>query len=151
MPVMSTESLSQSRARRDLEDTLSDLKRRYGMGRGLAAPQIGYQKRLILVSQRPEPIFMVNPKIVRRSAKLLDVWDSCFSFALAFFVRIPRWEEIKVSYQDELGEPQVLLAVGDLSELLQHEIDHLDGVLATDHLRSTKDILMRDEWAARHR
>ncbi len=138
----------------DLRDTLLYLQRKKGIGRALAAPQIGYLKRVIFVnirSDNPRTMILVNPTIVEKSKEMIEVWDSCYSFDVAFFVRIMRHKKIKVEYMDENGRKIVEEFENDLSELLQHEIDHLNGILATDHLRSGKDIIMREEWEKRYR
>ena len=80
----------------------------------------------------------------------MAVWDSCFSFDVAFFVKIKRFKSIKVKYQNEIGESMEEMFSDDLSELLQHEIDHLHGVLATDYLDNNKDIVLRTEWEKRY-
>ena len=79
------------------------------------------------------------------------MWDSCYSFDVAFFVKIKRHKKIKVEYQDEHGRFISEEFVDDLSELFQHEIDHLDGILATDYLKDNKNIILRDEWEKRYK
>lgn len=138
----------------DLKDTLTHLQNEKGIGRALAAPQIGYLRRVIFVnaksSKNPRTMTLINPTIVEKSKEIIEVWDSCYSFDVAFFVRIKRHKRIKVEYMDENGRKIVEEFEDDLSELLQHEIDHLNGILATDHLRSGKDIIMREEWEKRY-
>ncbi len=135
----------------DLKDTLTHLQREKGTGRALAAPQIGYTKKVVYVQMPQETIVLVNPEIVDKSEETFWVWDNCFSFDMAFYVKIPRFKEIKVEYQNSDGEPIRRRFRDDLSELLQHEIDHLHGVLATDHLTDNRHIIMRQEWEKRHR
>jgi peptide deformylase len=96
-------------------------------------------------------LVMVNPKITEKSKELIEVWDSCYSFDVAFFVKIKRHKKIKVEYQDEHGRFISEEFVDDLSELFQHEIDHLDGILATDYLKDNKNIILRDEWEKRYK
>lgn len=130
----------------DLSDTLSDAKERYGYGRGIAAPQIGEMKRVILIDAPSFKAPLVNPEIVWASNEMFEVWDSCFSFNLDFFVLADRHCRIGVEYSGLDGEKNTFAAEGELSELLQHEIDHLDGILATDRIRNKKAIMMRSEW-----
>ena len=80
----------------DLKDTLSEHQRVYGMGRGLAAPQIGYSTRIVYIQTPGYTSYLINPEIVWRSPELFDVWDSCFSMEAKFFVKIPRNRSIKV-------------------------------------------------------
>jgi peptide deformylase len=94
---------------------------------------------------------LVNPEIINESDETFEIWDSCFSFDVAFFVKTKRFKSVKVKYQNENGEWLEETYYDDLSELLQHEIDHLHGVLATDHLMSNMDIILRAEWEKRYR
>lgn len=131
---------------KDLRDTLTKLRKEHGMGRALAAPQLGHMRRIIFYQLPYEEMIMVDPRITWRSEDLIRVWDSCFSFDLAFFVQIFRHEKIKVEFRDLEGNDRKLKLEGDMAELVQHEADHLDGILATDHLLSNKDIMMRSVW-----
>ena len=89
---------------------------------------------------------LINPEIVWKSDREFEVWDSCFSFNVAFFVLVDRYYRIKVEYFNQEGKKQTIEAEDKLSELLQHEIDHLDGILATDRMKDKKKIMMRTEW-----
>jgi peptide deformylase len=131
---------------RDLRDTLKKLQKKHGMGRALAAPQIGHMRRVIFFNLPEEELIMVDPRITWKSDDMARVWDSCFSFDLAFFVHILRHEKIKIEFRDQDGNDRKLKLHGDMAELIQHEVDHLDGILASDHLLSNKDIIMRSEW-----
>ncbi|RAK06515.1 peptide deformylase [Halanaerobium saccharolyticum] len=135
----------------DLKDTLSYLQKEKNIGRALAAPQISYLKKAIYYNSNGEEIVMVNPKIIWKSEEMFDVWDSCFSFEVAFFVKIKRYKKIKVRYQNEDGKEVVQQFDDDLSELFQHEIDHLYGKLATDYLIDSENIIMRSEWEKRYK
>lgn len=135
----------------DLKDTLTWAQEYYGMGRAAAAPQLGYLKRVVYVQMPNRSFYLVNPEIVRRSDETFEVWDSCFSMEAAFFVKIPRNRVITVQYRDENGGRHVEEFRDDMSELLQHELDHLDGVMCSDHLRDPRDIVMKAEWMKRYR
>lgn len=135
----------------DLGETLADFRLRHGFGRAIAAPQIGRQLRIIFLNMQTStmglnglsslsslkdagtfgPAPLINPRIVRASPEMIELWDDCFSFP-DLMVRVRRHLEIEVEYEDLAGQSRSLVARDDLSELLQHEIDHLDGVLATD-------------------
>jgi peptide deformylase len=127
----------------DLAATLADFRARKGFGRAIAAPQIGAQRRIIFVKMG-EPMPLINPSIVRASSEMMELWDDCFSFP-DLMVRVRRNVEIQVRYSDERGETHLLTAQNDLSELLQHEIDHLDGVLATDRAIDARSFALRSE------
>ena len=135
----------------DLKDTLIDFQNRKKIGRAIAAPQIGVLKKIIYWHVNDRSHALVNPEITWRSEETFDVWDSCFSFDAAFFVKTKRNKSIKVKYQDTKGSIKEEKFEDDLSELLQHEIDHLHGILATDHLTNNKDIILREEWEKRYK
>lgn len=130
----------------DLADTLTDAKKKFSYGRGIAAPQIGELRRVVFIDMPSFRSALVNPKVVVLSPETFEVWDSCFSFDVSFFVLVDRLWNVKVEYSDLKGNRQALEAKGDLSELLQHEIDHLDGILATDRMKNNKAVMMRSEW-----
>ena len=118
----------------DLKDTLINLQKTKKIGRALAAPQINHMKRVIYFNLPEKSFFMVNPKITWNSEKKIRVWDSCFCFDVAFFVQIERYKSIKVRYRDENGNEVFEQFDDNMSELVQHEIDHLNGILYIDYL-----------------
>jgi len=135
----------------DLRDTLTNIQKIMGSGRGIAAPQIGYLKKVVRIQSPEFTSFLVNPEIVERSDELFEVWDGCLSLKSAVFVKIKRHRRIRVDYQDETGENHSREFVDGMSELLQHELDHLDGVVCSDHLEDPRNIAMREEWEKRYR
>jgi len=137
----------------NLGDTLAHWRAKTGYGRGIAAPQIGVLQRVIFLGLPGEqPWALINPEIVRRSRETIVVWDACLSF-LSIFMQVERHREITVRYQDLEGNTLEVEAGEDrnLSELLQHEIDHLDGILAIDRVTDTKTICTREEFEKRYR
>ncbi len=128
---------------RDLRDTLADFRRRKGFGRGIAAPQIGSSKRVVYIDHGYTGA-LINPRITKRSRSSFGLWDDCFSFP-DLLVWLRRSSSVEVRFIDEHGERRTLQARGSLSELLQHEIDHLDGILAVDRARRVQDIILRSE------
>ena len=132
----------------ELQETLRDLRERHGMGRGLAAPQIGAPMRLVYI-QLEAPWFLVNPEIVDIGTADFHVWDDCFSVP-QLLVRVQRAWEIRVRYQDLSGTDHEIVAKKDLAELLQHEIDHLDGVLTVDRPVGLDPFCFREEWNKHH-
>jgi peptide deformylase len=137
----------------DLADTLAHSRATTGYGRAIAAPQVGAMARVIFL-QVPglESWPLINPEIVWRSPETMVVWDACLSF-LCIFMQVERHREIKVRYQDLHGEWQETHAgvEHDLSELLQHEIDHLDGILCIDRVTDLKSVCTREEFEKRYR
>jgi peptide deformylase len=137
----------------DMSDTLAYWRKTSGYGRGIAGPQLGVKLRVIflrLPGEAPWPL--VNPEITWRSGEKIVVWDACLSF-LSIFMQVERHREITVRYQDLRAEWQEVRATEDrnLSELLQHEIDHLNGILAVDRITDIKTMCTREEFEKRYR
>lgn len=133
----------------DLKDTLAHWRATTTYGRGIAAPQIGVMRRIVFLQvDRAWPL--INPEIVARSPETMVVWDACLCF-LSIFFQVTRHRWIDVRYQDLSGDWHELRAEGDLSELLQHEIDHLDGVLALDRMTDIRTMCVREEFEKRYR
>ena len=138
---------------RDLSDTLAHWRAESGYGRGIAAPQIGVLRRVIFLKlPGAEAWPLINPEIVWRSEEKIVVWDACLSF-LSIFMKVERHREIRVRYQNLEGQVLEVNAAAekDLAELLQHEIDHLDGILAIDRVTDVKTIVTREEFEKRYR
>lgn len=128
----------------DLRDTLADFRARNGFGRGIAAPQIGVLKQIIYTNADYQGA-LINPIVVQRSRKTFTLWDDCFSFP-DILAKVVRHYTITVSFKDETGHVRTLKATGAMSELLQHEIDHLHGILAIDRAIDTRHIILRSEY-----
>ena len=131
----------------DLRDTLLDFRGEHGYGRGIAAPQVGVAKRVVVVDA-PGLAFsdvLMNPEVVQCSDEKMRVWDLCFSLP-ELAVEVDRFVQISVQYLDLRGESRTVEATGDLSELLQHEIDHLDGVLMLDRAVTAHSVWSKAEW-----
>jgi peptide deformylase len=137
----------------DLSDTLAHWRKATGYGRGIAAPQIGASLRVIFLRLPGEAAWpLVNPEIIQRSESKIVVWDACLSF-LSIFMQVERHREITVKYQDLRGAWQEVRAGEErnLSELLQHEVDHLDGILAIDRITDMRTMCTREEFEKRYR
>lgn len=121
---------------RDLWDTVEYFKTTYTVTRGvgLAAPQIGESVRIsVLEKISGERYVLINPEIVDHSESKTPIREGCLSF-LEYRGMVPRYEWVKVKAFNQDGKEYEIEAEGDFAMLLQHEIDHLDGVLMFDHL-----------------
>jgi len=135
----------------DLSDTLAAFRSERGFGRAIAAPQIGVPRRAILVRMPGGfSAALINPEYAMVSPERIELWDDCFSFP-DLMVRVSRAAACRVAYTDEHGAAQSVEARGDLSELLQHEMDHLDGILAVSRAISSHAFCTRAEWERRYR
>jgi peptide deformylase len=132
----------------DLQETLRDLRALHGVGRALAAPQIGAPMRMIYV-EIDKPWFIINPTVTDVGDEDFWVRDDCVSIP-DIFVRVQRAYQIDMVYQDLSGRQQKITAVGPIAELLQHEIDHLDGVLSVDRPTGRNAFSLREEWDRHH-
>ena len=113
----------------DLHDTLLDYRKTYGAGRAVAAPQIGIRKRLLYMLTDKAYVF-INPRMTFPDAEMIEVLDDCMSFP-GLCVKVLRHRRAVLRYTDAAGCDREMALEGDYSELLQHEYDHLDGILAT--------------------
>ena len=134
---------------RDLRDTLHEFRRTHGFGRGISAVQIGEPTRLIYIERAGEEYCLVNPELESRSEETFRLWDDCFSFP-GLLVYLERARSVVVRCRDEHGAPKTIEASGAFSELLQHELDHLDGVLAIDRAIDANSLCTREEYDRRH-
>lgn len=112
----------------DLHDTMMDFRAKHGWGRAIAAPQVGVLKRIVYLHV-DRPWLVINPVVTDISREIMELWDDCMSFP-DLLVRVKRNLRFTLTYRDEQWAEQTLRIEDQLSELLQHEIDHLDGVLA---------------------
>ncbi len=125
----------------DMFDCIRGIRRDYGFGRAIAAPQIGVQKRLIcMLTDRPYVI--INPTLELVGDEMMELLDDCMSFP-NLLVRVRRYRHCILRYLDENWEPQVKQMDDDMSELIQHEYDHLDGILATMRAIDNKSFVFR--------
>jgi peptide deformylase len=113
----------------DLHNVMQEVRAKYGFGRAIAAPQLGIMKRLIYMNI-DKPVVFINPKLVNLSDELFELWDDCMSFP-NLLVKVKRHQSLTIKYLDENWQPQEWQLEDSLSELLQHEYDHLNGVLCT--------------------
>lgn len=126
-----------------LASTLETFRRTRGFGRAISAPQIGIAQRFIAVNLGGAPFFVVNPVITWRSDETFTMWDDCMSFP-DLLVRVARARSISLDYVDERGKPRQWRELDQAAaELLQHEIDHLDGILAVDRALDAESLVLR--------
>jgi peptide deformylase len=127
----------------DLHDTLMDFKKRFAVGRAIASPQIGVMKRLIYMHIN-EPVVIINPMIDWKSKEVMEVWDDCMCFP-DLLVKVLRHQRLRVTYRDLRWKETSMDLEGDLSELIQHEYDHLDGILAVSRAIDGKSFALRSQ------
>ena len=129
----------------DLADTLMEFRDEYGWGRAIAAPQIGVMKRIVYMHVN-EPVVLLNPGIKLRNRRKTLVWDDCMSCP-DLLVQVKRYRRCKVEYRDENWNKRSLYLEGKLATLMQHEVEHLQGILITQKAISEKSFALRSERA----
>jgi peptide deformylase len=120
-------------------------------GIGLAAPQVGIHKQLIVVDCEPEkpespPLILINPVITKVEGKLAVMQEGCLSIP-DVLLDVTRRDRIEVTYKDENGRPQRLVADDLLARVIQHEVDHLNGVVFVDRVDNQ---ILRDQELSKH-
>ncbi len=127
-------------------------KEKFGVA--IAAPQAGYNKSCFLISahtfahakqeefdpKKHKSRFFFNPEIIKHSKKKIESDEGCLSVPLKYSYSVPRFEKVTVRYLDEDAKEQTINASGFLARVLQHEFDHLQGVLYTDKAKKVIDV-----------
>jgi len=113
----------------DMDNVMKEIRAKYHFGRAIAAPQLGIMKRLVYMNI-DRPVIFINPEIANASIERFELWDDCMSFP-NLLVKVKRHKWITLNYLDLDWHPQTWQMTDDLSELLQHEYDHLGGILCT--------------------
>jgi peptide deformylase len=165
-PVLKKKAVIVDRVTDDLRQLMEDmLDTMYASeGIGLAAPQVGISQRILVLDidqpkevikdapSRGKPQYFVNPEIIWSSEEIRIYNEGCLSLP-ELYAEVTRPEKIKLRYLDFHGQAQELEAEGLLATCLQHELDHLNGVLFVDHLSNLKrDMILRKlkKWAKDH-
>lgn len=113
----------------DLDNVMKEIRTKYNFGRAIAAPQLGIMKRLVYMNI-DEPVVFINPQLTNLSEEMFELWDDCMSFP-NLLVKVKRHKGLTIQYTDENWQIQEWKMEDALSELVQHECDHLDGILCT--------------------
>ena len=113
----------------DLHNVMEEIRAKYNFGRAIAAPQLGIMKRLIYMNI-DRPVVFINPVLEDLSPEKFELWDDCMSFP-HLLVRVERHQSLTIRYLNQDWQEHSWQMEDDLAELLQHEYDHLNGVLCT--------------------
>lgn len=124
-------------------------------GVGIAAPQVTSRDRLFIVASRPnprypnapemEPTAMINPQILTNSSELVTGWEGCLSIP-GIRGLVPRYQAIEVEYSDRNGKLHKQELTDFAARIFQHELDHLNGIVFVDRLKSTQDLITEQEY-----
>ena len=149
-PILRKKSLQVDKVDKEIKKLMDDmLETMYkAPGIGLAAVQIGVLKRVVVMdvsreTDKKEPMYFVNPEIVWKSNEKVTYEEGCLSIPNQF-ANIERSEKCTVKYLDYFGAEKEIKAEGLLATCIQHEIDHLNGILFIDYLsKLKKDIIVK--------
>jgi peptide deformylase len=128
-PVLNTELPMVKGWVADMDSVMKEIRKKYNFGRAIAAPQLGIMKRLIYMNI-DRPVVFINPELLDLSEDMFELWDDCMSFP-NLLVKVKRHRSLTIKYLDENWELHKWKMQDALAELLQHEYDHLNGVLCT--------------------
>ncbi len=131
-PVTKAELPEVEKYAKELDELILEYRSLYNAGRAIAAPQIGYMKRVICM-HIDKPQVLINPELFDKSQDLIELWDDCMSFP-GLLVKVRRHKSCRIKFRDLNWEEHEWFLEDDLSELLQHEYDHLNGILATQRV-----------------
>ncbi len=149
-----------SESTRQLVANMKHTLKKKGYGVGLAAPQIGESLALSIIDIRstklrpkiPKSMWarlvIINPQITKTYGKRRQLWEGCISFA-EVFAKVPRYKKIRLKYLDEKGKRHEKDFKGLLAHVLQHEIDHLNGVLFVDRVKDPTTYITLAEYKKR--
>ena len=149
-PILRKKSESLEKVDDEVREFLDDmLETMYAApGIGLAAVQVGILKRIIVIDiskdkEKKNPLFLINPEIIFRSKKTSIYEEGCLSLP-GHFAEIERPAECQIKFVDYNGKEKELTANGLLATCIQHEVDHLNGVLFIDYLsKLKKDMIVK--------
>ena len=142
-PVEKNELPKVKEIARELDEIILEYRSLHGAGRAIAAPQIGYMKRVICLHLE-EPKVLINPELFDKSPKMFELWDDCMSFP-DLLVKVRRHKSCRVKYTDLNWHEHEWFLEDDLSELMQHEYDHLNGILATQRVINGQGFAFKSE------
>jgi len=124
-------------------------------GVGIAAPQVAQSYRLLIVASRPsdrypqaptmEPTAMINPRIISRSNELVKDWEGCLSIP-GIRGLVPRSRRIEIEYTSRYGKLYRQELTDFVARIVQHEYDHLDGIVFLDRVENTQELMTEQEY-----
>jgi peptide deformylase len=135
------------------------VEKKYGVG--IAAPQVGESIALSVIGIKPTPnrpelepfdTVLINPEIIETLGDSVDAWEGCVSCGTdddILFAQLPRYKELKVRWLDERAKNREEIIGGFVAQVVQHETDHLNGVLFVDHVTDPTSFMMADEYRKR--
>ena len=126
----------------DLHDTMLAFQAEHGWGRAIAAPQIGVARRIVAMNDGVTRRTFINPVLDEHSEDMMEHWEDCMSFP-ELLVRLRNPRRCRLRYRDPAWNERTAELTDDYAELLQHEVDHLDGILSIQRAIDGQSIALR--------
>lgn len=136
-----------------IDDLMATVQKANGVG--IAAPQVAESDQLVIVASRPnlrypnaptmEPMPMINPRILAHSDETVKGWEGCLSVP-GIRGNVPRYQAIELEFIDRFGKLQKMEMTDFVARIVQHEYDHLNGIVFVDRVESTKDLITEKEY-----
>lgn len=155
-PAQVIDDIRDERIQKLIDDLIATVGLAFGVG--IAAPQVAELYRLFIVASRPNPRYpnapemeptpMINPKILAHSTEVVKGWEGCLSIP-GIRGYVPRYQAIEVEYTNRDGKLQKQEFTDFVARIVQHEYDHLDGIVFLDRLESMQDIMTEQEYQKR--
>jgi len=151
--ILSAEEIRSESIQQLVEDMYYTLEhRKYGVG--IAAPQIGHSVSISTIDTKPTPtrpdlvrqkLTIINPKITEAYGEKIEEWEGCIS-GTELYAKVPRYKRIRLWWQDEQANIHERDFDGFLAHVIQHEVDHLNGILFVDKVEDTKSYTTFKEY-----
>ena len=141
-PVLESELDQVPNWTQQLHEAMEDIRNVYGFGRGIAAPQLGIMTRMFYLNL-DKPYIILNPELKNLSEDQFELWDDCMSFP-NLLVKVKRHQSLTLTYRDENWKQQEWEVSDAISELVQHEFDHLNGILCTMRAMNEKSFRWKE-------
>lgn len=145
----------------DIQNLISSMKKLLvskKLGIGLAAPQVGKSMALAVIELQTTAIrddaqelslVIINPKIIKTFGSKSQMWEGCISSGsgkAGLFAKVPRYKKIEVEYLDDKAQKHTVEFSGLAAHVIQHEVDHLNGILFVDKVKDTKSYMSYNEY-----
>ncbi|MFT4532486.1 MAG: peptide deformylase [Candidatus Saccharimonadales bacterium] len=156
-PVMEHSEIISAATKQLIADMRSMMKAKK-LGVGLAAQQVGANKRLSIITIQPTKarpdvetfdLVIINPTITRTFGYRKQMWEGCISSGpgkAGLFAKVPRYKKIELEYTDPTGDTHTEIYTGLAAHVIQHEVDHMNGILFVDRVKDTSTYMTHKEY-----
>lgn len=140
----------------ELVNAMREVLLGYNAGVAIAAPQVGVDSRIVVVAVRPTEhrpqveefdLVMINPEIVETFGRRTQMWEGCLSAGQnGLFGKALRYRKVRVKFLDEAGHRHIKTFDGLIAQIVQHEVDHLEGILFVDRVKDSRTYMTKKQY-----